>query len=61
MNRTAWEHRSWDRPTPITRAPRRASSQAVTSPMPAVAPVTRQTFPAIEDFESDCDIMGFLG
>src|SRR5262245_36539913 len=41
-------HRSRLRPTSTTRAPRRASSRAVTSPMPAVAPVTRQVLPAID-------------
>src|SRR5262249_1326685 len=40
--------RSRLRPTRTTVAPRRASSRAVTSPMPAVAPVTRQVLPAID-------------
>src|SRR5438067_13580019 len=31
----------------ITRAPRRDSSRAVTSPMPEVAPVTRHVLPSI--------------
>src|SRR5262245_21402969 len=39
--------RSRFRPTTTTVAPRRASSRAVASPMPAVPPVTRQVFPAI--------------
>jgi hypothetical protein len=45
------------RPTTVTVAPRRTSSRAVTKPIPAVPPVTRQNLPDIADMQAGEDLV----